>query len=133
VIEIGHPSQLTPQQFSESLVPLGEDLKNVPVSTSHHVAAARDVLVWNVLVKEVAHRVDKNFPWTSPMQWLIEPFGNESEIEPLLERVSRHTAETFREQLRIAEFAARAHLRAAADGVPGCVRPFDCGPVAHGV
>jgi len=44
VIEIGHPSQLAPQQFSESLVPLGEDLKNVPASPSHHVAATRDVV-----------------------------------------------------------------------------------------
>lgn len=61
VLKIGHPPQLTPQQLPKSLVPLGEDLKNVPVSPSHNLADARDVVGGNVLVKEVAHRVDKDF------------------------------------------------------------------------
>jgi len=72
-----------------------EDLKNVPVGPSHDIANACDVVGWNILVKEVAHRVDEDFPWASPMQRLIELFGNESEIEALLEWVARHTAETF--------------------------------------
>jgi hypothetical protein len=71
VIEIGHPSQFTPQQFPESLVPLGENLKNVPASPSHNVADARDVVGWNVLVKEVAHRVDKDLPWPLAAQRLL--------------------------------------------------------------
>jgi hypothetical protein len=50
------------------------------------------------------------------MQRLIKFFGNEPEVETLFERVSGHTAETLREKLRIAEFAARAHLRAARTG-----------------
>jgi hypothetical protein len=90
VLKIGHPPQLTPQQFQESLVALGEDLKNVPVSTSHNVADARDVLEWNVLVKEVAHRVDKDLPRASPVQRLLELLGHDSQVEALLERVSRH-------------------------------------------
>ena len=65
------------------------------------------------------------------MQRLIELLGNESEIEALLKRVSRHTAEAFREQLRVAELAARAHLRATADRVPRRVRPLNRRAVAH--
>ena len=132
MIKIGHPPQLTPQQLAQSLVPFGEDLKYVPVSPSHDVANARDVVGWNVLVKEVAHRVDEDLPRASPVQRLLELFGNESEVEALLERVSRHTAETFREQLRVAELAARAHLRAAPDGIPRRVRPLNRRAVAHG-
>ena len=44
-------------------VALGEDLENVPVSTSHDIADAPDVVGWNVFVKEVAHRVDENLPF----------------------------------------------------------------------
>jgi hypothetical protein len=65
------------------------------------------------------------------MQRLIEFFGNEPEVETLFERVSRHTAETFCEKLRIAEFAARAHLRAAPHWVPSRIRPLNRRAVAH--
>jgi transposase len=77
VVKIGHPPQLTPQQFAQSLVALGEDLKYVPVSSPHDLSNARDVVGWNVFVKEVAHRVDKDLPRASPMQRLIELFRNE--------------------------------------------------------
>jgi hypothetical protein len=131
VFKIGHPPQLTAQQVPESFVPLGEDLKNVPVSTSHDVADALDVVEWNVLVKKVAHRVDENLPWASPMQWLIEFFWNESKIEALLERVAWHTPEAFCENLCIAELAARAHLRAASHWIPRRVCPFNRRAIAH--
>ena len=131
VLKIGHPPQLTSQQLPESLVPFSEDLKNVPVSPSHNVTDTRDVVGGNVPVKEVAHRVDEDLPCASPMQRLLELFRNESEIEALLEGVTRHPAETFREELRVAEFAARAHLRAAPHWIPGRVRPFNRRAVAH--
>jgi len=51
VLKIRHPPQFTAQQFSKSLIPLGEYLKNVPISTSHDVADAPDVVGRNVLVK----------------------------------------------------------------------------------
>jgi hypothetical protein len=125
VLKIGHPPELTAQKFPESLVPLGKDLKNVPISTPHNVADALDVVEWNVLVKEVAHRVNKNFSWPSPVQWLIEFFWNQSKIEALLERVAWHPPEAFCEELRVAESAARAHLRAASDWIPRRIRPLN--------
>jgi histone H3/H4 len=103
----------------------------VPVGPSHDVANARDVVGWNVLVKEVAHRVDEDLPRASPVQRLLKLLWHESQVEALLEGVSRHAAETLREHLCVAEFAARAHLRAAADGVPRRVRPLNRRAVAH--
>ena len=123
VVEIAHPSQLTAQQFSESLVPFGEDLKHVPVSPAHDVADAPDVVGWNLFMKEVAHRVDKDLPRPSPMQRLIELLRNESKIEPLLERVPRPISEAFGEHLCVTKLASGANLGASADGVPRGVRP----------
>lgn len=131
MIEIGHPSQVTPQQFPESLVPLREDLKDVPVSPSHNVADARDIARRNFLVKEIAHRVDEDLPWALPAERLLQLFGHQSQIEALFKRMPGHTSEALREQLGIAEFAARTHLRASADRVPRGVRPFDGRPIAH--
>jgi hypothetical protein len=61
VLKIRHPPQFTAQECSEPLVPLGEDLKNVPVSTSHDVADARDVVGWNVLMKQALIELTKIF------------------------------------------------------------------------
>lgn len=74
-----------PAAVPQSLVPFGEDLKNVPVGPSHGVANASDLVGWNVLVKEVAHRVDEDLPRAPPVQRLIELFRNQSEIGALLE------------------------------------------------
>jgi hypothetical protein len=65
------------------------------------------------------------------MQRLLKFLRYESQVEALLERVPWDPAETLSEDLRIAELAARAHLRAAADRVPRRICPFDSGPVAH--
>lgn len=132
VFKVRHPPQLTRQQFAQSLVALGEDLKQMPVSLSHDLSNATDVVGWNAIVKEVAHRVDENLPRATPVQWLLKLFGHQSEVEALLEGVSRHAAEALREHLRVAELAARAHLRAAANRVPRRVRPLNRRAVAHG-
>jgi hypothetical protein len=103
----------------------------VPVGPSHNIADTCDVVGWHVLVKEVTHRVDEDLPRPSPVQRLLQLFGHESQVEALFKRVFGHTSEALGEELRIAEFAARAHLRAAADRVPRRVRPFDGRSVAH--
>jgi DNA-binding PadR family transcriptional regulator len=45
----------------------GDDLEEVPVSASHDVADPRDEVGWNLLVKEVAHRVDEYLSRTAPV------------------------------------------------------------------
>jgi hypothetical protein len=64
------------------------------------------------------------------VQRLLKLLGHESQVEALLERVSRQR-ETLREHFRVAEFAARAHLRAAPNRVPRGVRRFNGGASAH--
>src|SRR5689334_12309190 len=103
----------------------------MPMSSSHDLSNATDVVGWNVFVKEVAHRVDEDLARASPVQRLLELLGHQSQVEPMLEGMSRHAAETLTEHLRVAEFAARTHFRAAADRVPRRVRPLNRRAVAH--
>ena len=69
---------------------------------------SRDVLVGNVLVEEVAHRVDEDHPRPPPAERLLEPLGPEPEVEALLVGVARHAAEPLGERLGVAVGAARA-------------------------
>jgi hypothetical protein len=110
---------------------LGENLKDVPVGTLHDLTNTRDELGWNVLVEEVAHRIDEYLSRSSPVQRLFELLGNKPEIKSVLEGMARHATEAFRERLGVTELAPRAHLRAASHRVPGRVRPFDRRAVAH--
>lgn len=104
----------------------------MPVSSSHDLSNATDAVGWNVFVKEVAHRVDEDLPRASPVQRLLKLLGHQSQVEPLLEGVPRHAAETLREHLRVAELAARTHLDAASHRIPSCVRPLDGRAITHG-
>ena len=129
--QIAHPSELVRQKSAESFVPLREHLEDVPVGTPHHLANTPDVLGWNVLVEEVAHRVDEYLSRASPMQRLFELLWHESEVEPLFERMPWNTSKAFCECLRVAEFATGTNLGASANGVPSCVGPLDRRAVAH--
>ena len=63
----------------------------MPVGSSHDVANARDVVGWNVFVKEVAHRVHENLPWSSPLheeRWISS--GASATLPPHHHRVTVH-------------------------------------------
>ncbi|HEX9783128.1 MAG TPA: DUF5131 family protein, partial [Opitutaceae bacterium] len=49
-----------------SIEPLLEDLVGVPIRSEHHAADGLDVVVGNILVKEVAHRVDEDLSRRRP-------------------------------------------------------------------
>jgi hypothetical protein len=59
--------------------------------------------------------------------------GTRRRSNPLLIGVAGNAAEALGERLRVAVLAARAYLGAAAQRVPGGIRPFDFGVIAHGV
>lgn len=113
------------------LVPLGQHLVNVPICPAHDVADGSKIVDGNVLVKEVTHRVDEDPPRLPPACWFVQLLRNKAEVKPLLERVSRNPAKPLGEDLRVAELAAGAHLRATTYRVPRGVRPLDRGSVTH--
>ena len=115
------------QEVSEALRALGEDLEGVVAGFDHGAGDADDVLGGDILVEEVAHGVDEDHARPPPPQGLVELLGDEAEVESLLVGMPWNAAEPFGEDLSVAIGAARTHLGASADGVPGGVGPFDVG------
>ena len=79
----------------------------------------------HLLMEEVAHRVDEDGTRLFPFQGKLKPFRPQLEIEPLLKRMTWHSAKPLRERLGVTMLATRADFRAAGDGVPGGISPFD--------
>lgn len=87
--------------------------EGVPVRRSHDLGDQHDVLIWNILVKQVTHRIDEDNLLLRPGEWLRQLVRHQSQVEALLVRMSRHTTKSFSERLGIAMGAPGADLRAA--------------------
>src|ERR1051325_1781862 len=97
----------------------------------HHIELAHDEFILDFGMKEVAHAVDEDTPWFAPPKRLFESIRPRLEIEALLERMTWDAAEAFCKAFSIAILATGANLRAACNGVPRCVRPFDSRVIGH--
>src|SRR5262245_9058978 len=131
VTELCREAELRPEQIAHPFRALREDLERVPVSQMHHVNYSKNVLVRNIFVKQVAHRVHEDHPRCGPAQWFGQLFRNQSQVESLFIRVSWDSPKPFSKGLRIAVSASRADFRASTYWVPRGVGPFDAGTVAH--
>lgn len=65
------------QHLQLSLGALGQDLVGVPVRFHHDASDAFNIVVRNVFVEKVAHRVHEDHAGRSPREWLEELFGDE--------------------------------------------------------
>src|SRR5262245_53109550 len=92
-----HPDVWRPWEIGEkrlqTLRPFGQDLILMPVRAVHHLEGPLNVLKRHIVVKQIAHRIDEDALRLLPTERLTEFFGDESQIEPLFERVSLHAAE----------------------------------------
>src|SRR5436190_14486590 len=103
----------------------------MPVRLLHHVENTVHVLEWHLLVKKVAHRIDKYHSWFAPMERLLKSLWAKLQIEPVLEGMPRHPPEPFRESFCITVIAARADFRAASYRIPSRISPFNCCGACH--
>ena len=85
----------------------------MPIGALHRVEYALNVLGGNILVEEIAHRIDEDELWTPPLHGLFEAFGAKGQVEARLERVSLDATKTLRKALGIAMVTTGANLRAA--------------------
>ena len=99
----------------------------MPIGFDHDLRDSFSVAVRHAGLKQIAHRVDKDQLGRSPGEWLGQLLGNNSKIETLLVWMSFHAAKPLSESLGIAMLAARTDFRAATDGIPGGIGPFDLG------
>ena len=99
----------------------------MPIRPLHRVEDAPDEGAGNLLVEQIAHRVDEHAARLPPAERLLESLGPEPQVEALLVGVGLHTPEPLCDPFRVAVVAARADLRAPRHGVPRRVSPFDRG------
>ena len=107
--------------------PFRQCLEPVPGRLDHGLECAEYEIVRDVLVEQIAHRVDEDEHRLLPFQGQPYPVVPQADVEALLEWVVRNATKTFREPLRVTVLAAGAHLGAAGDRVPAGVGPFDGG------
>ena len=139
-------STLTPHQICDALAaalsfvrkevaqsgrPLRQHLVSVPVGTLHHADNRFDVIVWNVFVKQVTHRVHEDHARLRPAKRLKKFLWNKAQIEALLVGMPRDASKPFGKCLRIAMSATGADFGAAPNGIPRGVGPLDFGLCAH--
>ena len=124
-------AELRVEQVAHPLRPLGQHLIRVPVGFHHDFGYANNVVVINVLEKQVGHGVDKDFARVLPTQRFFQLLRHEAQVKPLFKRVPRYTPETFCESASVAVLAAGANLVATPRGIPRGVRPFNFACDAH--
>ena len=98
----GGGAQLRPKKLVHPFGPLGKDLVCVPVCGKHHPADHLDVVVRNLLVEEVTHRIDEDLPRAGPADRVAELFRDQAEVETEFERVTFHAAKPLGERLGVA-------------------------------
>jgi hypothetical protein len=125
---IGHP-----------LRPLREDLIRVPRRDGGEHEHAIDERVGDLLVEQVAHRIDKDHPRPLPAERLGE-FGVDRVdaagplavlVDDAFVAFTAHRLEAEGHAHRVAVVAAGRHDAATDGGVPRRVGPFDFAFVAH--
>ena len=118
-------------ELPHSVGSLGEHLVNVPVGQTHDSQDLGDESRGDTRLEEITHRIDEDGSRSPPGEGLEELLGHEADVESLLVGVAGNPAPSLCERLRVAVLAAGTHLRAAPDGVPRCVSPFDLASVTH--
>jgi len=128
------------EPLAHPLRALRQHLEGVLRRCRHHAEDGGDLLVRQLLVKEVRHRVDEDAARLLPPERDREALGDEANL-PVPARVTINHAEQVaidrlralgavdhrRRVLCVAVEAARADARTADRRVPGLVRPLDAG------
>ena len=122
---IGREAELGPEQVTQPFRTLGQHLVGMPVGPDHHPDDGEDLVVGDVLVEQVAHRVDEDHLGTGQPERLEEFLRDSSQVEPLLVGMAGDAPEPLGEDLGIAVGASRADLGTPPDRVPGDVGPLD--------
>jgi hypothetical protein len=89
---------------------LRKDLEDVPICGLNNLADAHNVFVRNLVVEEVAHGVNEDFPVTFPAERVGQLLRYEPNIEALFKWVTGNAAKTLCKSFGIAVLAPWADL-----------------------
>lgn len=123
-----HPYVVSPRAFPlcGSLRALGEDLECVLRQIVHDIKHRRNELVWDQLVEQIAHRIDKHCSRFAPRIRLVQSFGVQRDIEVCIRlrpRFRRAMESCVEKMLRVTVSAALADLRATGYWIPRFLCP----------
>jgi hypothetical protein len=113
------------RDFPQSSASLGENLEHMLGALRHGLEYLLDEPKRHVLVKEITHGIHEHESRRPPASRQIEQIILQSNGESVGVTSLTHGLEAQRESLGVAELAAGADLRAACDGIPGCIGPLD--------
>src|SRR4249919_757181 len=103
----------------------------MPVRLLHRRKHFTDEGIGNPLVEKVAHGVHEDHSRSLPFLRLIKSLRPDTQIEPLLVRMTRNASPSLRESLCIAGGAARRDLVATGNRVPSRLSPLDTRFICH--
>ncbi len=130
-----HPDVCRPPEvrgeLNQTPIALRQDLKRVPMGGTHSLEHSSDVRRRDLLVEQVAHRVDEDRLWLAPAKRSIETFGPNPQVEALLVSMSRDATPTLRERLRVAVRTTRRNLSAPGHRIPRRLGPVDTAALRH--
>ena len=106
-----------------------EHLVRVPIR-SHHDEHSRDVIFRHLFVEKVTYLIHENSSGSTTAQRLRQLFWDEARIN-LVIRMSFDATIFFCQCSQRSNAHIRAHLCAAANRIPCCVRPFNGGSLSH--
>src|SRR5437773_1311919 len=90
-------------QFGETIGPLRENLKLMPMGTDHHLEDLADVVLRKLLVEEVRHGIDKNEGRLLPVERLSEFHVNDANLAAPAWSAGGHAGEALEGLTRAGE------------------------------
>jgi hypothetical protein len=103
----------------------------MPVSFVHHIKHFLNKLKRNILVKKIAHRINKDLPRLTPPQRLLKQIRMQSHIEIVPVTGLPHGMKPSRHPMSITVLTSGTDLRAAGHRIPGCISPFNRRVLGH--
>ena len=104
---------------------LGEDLVAVARGERDGLHDLIDVLERHFLVKEIGHRVHEVDRRLLALDRILETLRDQAQGKAIFIAGCTHCLEPASHHFRIAVLASRGNLRAADDGIPRLLGPFD--------
>lgn len=103
---------------------LGKNLIAVPIGTVHNIENLLYITMWDLFMKQIAHRIDKYHLRLLPAERHRQHVRMQRDLEsmPIIRLI--HCTQATCHPFGIAVFTTGADLRAARYGIPGAFGPF---------
>jgi len=99
---------------------------------AHRREDSLDERKWNVIVKEVAHRIHEHDPRLAPAARNVQQIRMQRHLKAVTVAIAAHGLQALRHPFGVTVSATFADLGAPGDRIPSHFGPFDVGSRRHG-